>query len=107
MTRNEPDEVVVSSRVASAGEQLKAASEQRARWEAEEARLKELIFEGLGYDPEDPKPQPVVAVDPEGHRLFRVTVGTWRGLDQKALKTERPDVYATFETSKSTKSIRF
>lgn len=83
------------------------AKEARARWEAEEARLKEEVFEALGYDPDDPKPTPVEAVDPNtGQVMFGVKVGRWRGLNVKALKDERPDIVAQYETSKATKSIK-
>lgn len=79
----------------------------RGRWEAEEKRLKEELFAALSYDPEDPKPSPVDVVDgATGEVAFSVRVGTWRGMDFKAMRDERPDIMAQYETSKATKSIK-
>jgi hypothetical protein len=83
------------------------AKEARARWAAEEKAIKEELFETLGYDPDDPKPTPLEVVDPiAGVTMFRVNVGTWRGFDVSTLKEDRPDIYAQYETSKATKSIK-
>jgi hypothetical protein len=83
------------------------AKESRARWEAEEKRLKEEILETLGYDPEDPKPTPMEIIDPiTGVVMFSVKVGTWRGMNFGYLKETYPDVYAECESSKKTLGIK-
>ncbi len=69
--------------------------------------LKAEILDDLGYDAEDPKPEPVEVVDENGSTLFEVKRGTWRGLNQKAFRAERPDVYAQYETSKATLTIKY
>lgn len=105
---NSTDRVPVTPELAHKAADFKRAKESRARWEAEEARLKAEILEALGYDPEDPKPQPMEIIDPVlDVVLFKVNVGKWRGTNIKALKDERPDILAQYETSKATVSIKF
>lgn len=77
------------------------------RWQQERDTLKDEILEELGYDPEDPKPEPVDVVDEHGEVVFSIARGTWRGLNQKYLKEHRPDVYAECETSKATLTIKY
>ena len=83
------------------------AKEARARWEAEEKRLKDELLSSLGYDPEDPKPTPVDVVDiVTGEVAFGVKVGRYRGLDFNHLRNTYPHIYAECETSKATRSIK-
>lgn len=103
---DQPEEVVISNATAQLWEDYAEASSSRAKWEAEEKRLKAKLFGSLGFEDDDPKPQPVTAVDPNGHSIFSVVVGTWHGLDQKALKAERPDIWAQYETSKPTRRFK-
>jgi hypothetical protein len=100
------EEVVVSSRIANLYADLERAIAARAEWQNEEARLKAAILAELGYVDDESKPTPRSAYDPDGHQLFRVTIGTWRGIDTKYLKSVHPDVYAECETSKPTKKIQ-
>lgn len=107
MTSNqEAERVIVSSAAAQAYVDLEAATNARAQWEAEEKRLKALILAELYGEEGDEKPWPIVATDMAGHELFKVTIGTWRGLDQKYLKAKYPQTYAESETSKPTRTIR-
>lgn len=83
------------------------AKEARARWQAEENRLKEEILSTLGYADDDEKPQPLNVVDPiTGVIMFSVKIGKYRGLDFNHLRTTHPAVYAECETAKPTKSIK-
>lgn len=100
------DEVVIRTSIAIAFDDYEAARSARASWAAEEKRLKEIILEALGYDDDDPKPVPVVAVAPSGVPIFKVTVGSWKGLDVQYLKANFPDVYATCERNRPTKAIK-
>lgn len=84
----------------------KAAKGARARWDAEEREAKAALLESLGYDQDDPKPQPAALVDSMGSMHAEVRVGTCRGLDFKYLKETYPDVYAVCETSKETLTIK-
>lgn len=102
------DKVVATPEILHRLADYQKAKEARARWESEEKLAKEEILEALGYDPEDPKPQPMEVVDAiAGVVMFRVNVGKWRGTNIKALKDERPDILAQYETSKATLSIKF
>jgi hypothetical protein len=108
VTDKTTDRVPVTPELAHKAADYKRAKESRARWEAEEQRLKDEILDALGYDPEDPKPQPVIVTDPVLDAvLFEVRVGKWRGTNIRALKDERPDILAQYETSKATVSIKF
>jgi hypothetical protein len=83
------------------------AKAAKARWQQEEDDLKAEILADLGYDPDDPKPEPVIAEDGGGNTVFEVKRGTWRGLNQKYLKQHHPEVYAECEASKSTLQIKY
>lgn len=84
------------------------AKAARARWAVEEAELKEAILRATGYDSEElTDPQSADVVAPDGTVTFSVKVGTWRGLNQKRLKEERPDVYAMYETSRPTIKLAY
>jgi hypothetical protein len=83
------------------------AKQARAEWEADEKRLKAELLDALGYDPEDPKPQPMDVVDDSGEAVVSVKVGTWRGMNFSYLKETYPDIYAECETSKATVSLKF
>lgn len=83
------------------------AKRAAARWKQEESDLKELILAELGYDPDDPKPEPVIVEDDEGNEVFTTRRGTWRGLNQKYLKEHHPHIYAECETSKATLTIKY
>lgn len=82
------------------------AKKARARWAEEEKRLRNRIIANMGYADDDPNPSPLTAVDSAGVPLFKVTVGSWHGLDFNALRTDYPDVYAACETSKPTQTIK-
>lgn len=79
----------------------------RARWEQEEKAAKRAILEHLGYEEDDESPKPIVAEDSDGRPVLATKIGFWRGLDQKRLKTERPEIWAQFETSKPTITIKY
>lgn len=82
------------------------AKEARARWQAEENRLKAELLETLGYS-DDEKPTPQDIVDPiTGVTMFSVKVGKWRGMDFQYLKETYPHIYAECELSKPTVSIK-
>lgn len=78
-----------------------------ARWKQEQDDLKDMILEELGYDPDDPKPEPLIIEDENGDEVFSTARGTWRGLDQKYLKKTHPNIYAECETSKATLTIKY
>lgn len=83
------------------------AKEARARWQAEEKRLKTEILETLGYDGTEEKPTPLEVIDSiTGVVMFSVKVGTWRGMDFKYLKDRHPQVYAECEATSPTLSIK-
>lgn len=82
------------------------AKAAKTRWQEEEEDLKNDLLNDLGYDDDDPKPEPIIAVDDEGKPVFEVKRGTWRGLNQKYLKQHHPQVYAECETSKATLTIK-
>jgi hypothetical protein len=104
---SEVDRVVATPEILHRLADYQKAKAARLRWESEEKLAKEEILEALGYDPEDPKPSPMEVVDAiAGVVMFRVNVGTWRGTNIKALKDERPDILAQYETSKATVSIK-
>lgn len=84
-----------------------SAKKAAARWKQEQESLKGAITEALGYDPEDPSPQPVTVVDLGGNELFSTKVGTWRGLGTKYLKERYPHIYAECEQSKPTLTIKY
>jgi hypothetical protein len=101
------DRVPVTPELAHTVADYAKAKEARARWEAEEKRLKDEILAVLGYDDDDPKPTPVDVIDPiTGTVVFGVKVGNWRGLDFNHLRNTYPHIYAECETSKATKSIK-
>ena len=77
------------------------------RWKEEEDKLKAELLEELGYEDDDPKPEPVIAEDENGDTVFEVKRGTWRGLNQKYLKQHHPQVYAECEASKATLQIKY
>jgi hypothetical protein len=104
-----PDKVPATPALLHRVADYRRAKEARARWEAEEKAIKEEILETLGFDTDDDdaKPTPVDVVDPiTGVTMFGVKVGRWRGTNIKALKEERPDILAQYETSKPTVSIK-
>lgn len=85
------------------------AKESRARWQAEEKRLKEEILSTLGYDANDEgeKPVGVDVVDPiAGVVMFSVKVGSWRGMDFQHLKETYPHIYAECELTKPTLGLK-
>lgn len=84
-----------------------AAKLARARWEQEEKSIKGELLAHLGYVEGDDSPKPVTAQAEDGTPVLSTKIGTWRGLDQKRLKAERPDVWAQFETSKPTIQIKY
>lgn len=100
------DNIAVPSEIAQAFLDYETARSARARWAEEEKKLKIKITTFLGYEDDDPKPVPVTAVAPSGVKLFKVSVGTWRGLDTAYLKANFPDVYASCERTKPTKAIK-
>lgn len=100
------DEIVVPHTIAEDFALMIKAREAKARWAAEEKDRKERILAYLGYDPEDPKPVPVLAVAPSGVPLFQVKVSRRKGLDLKYFRDAHPAVYAECETSTPVKSIR-
>jgi len=100
------DEVAVPVEIADTFEAYLTAKLARARWAEEEKALKDKILLFFGYDDEDPKPQPVTATSPNGVPLFRVSVGSWKGLDFNHLRDHYPDVYAACERTKPTKAIK-
>lgn len=83
------------------------AKKAKARWQEEEDKLKAEMLEALGYDPDDPKPEPLIVEDEHGNEVFAVKRGTWRGLNQKYLKERHPEVYAECEASKATLTIKY
>lgn len=83
------------------------AKKSTARWQEEVDKLKAQILDDLGYDPDDPKPEPVIVEDEDGNEIFAVKRGTWRGLNQKYLKERHPHVYAECEASKATLTIKY
>jgi hypothetical protein len=92
------DEREVSPETRDKWERYKTAKSAKSRWTAEEKAAKEALMEDLGYDPDDPKPVGLDAVDEEtGEPLFSVRVGSRKGLDIKYLKSKHPDVYAECE----------
>lgn len=102
----DPEQIAVPVEIAEAFEQYQVAKSARARWAQEEKEIKEKLLTFLGYDDEDPKPQPVTAVTPKGTPIFEVTIGNWRGMDFDHLKSNFPDVYAICERNKPTKGLR-
>lgn len=82
------------------------ARRARAAWAEAEKDTKAKLLEALGYDPDDSKPEPTTVEDTNGE-VLKVKRGTWRGLNQKALRAERPDIYALYETSKATLTVSF
>lgn len=78
-----------------------------SRWAQERDDLKDMILEDLGFDPDDPKPEPVSVEDEEGREIFAVNRGTWRGLNQKYLRERYPQIYAECEASKATLTIKY
>lgn len=83
------------------------AKKAAARWKQEQDDLKDMILESLGYDPDDPKPEPLIVEDDRGAEVFKTNVGTWRGLSTKHLKERHPHIYAECETSKATLTIKY
>lgn len=83
------------------------AKAAKTRWQQEEDDLKAEILRDLGYEEDDPKPEPLIAEDDTGSTVFEVKRGTWRGLNQKYLKQHHPEVYAECEASKSTLQIKY
>ncbi|MFG3137662.1 hypothetical protein [Streptomyces sp. NPDC048211] len=98
--------VPVSQDVADDWQAYETAKAARARWDAEEKRLKLKILGALGYTDDDDAPAPVQAVAPTGEPLFRVSIGRYRGMDFNHLRTNYPHIYAECETSKATKSLK-
>lgn len=88
----------VSAETRAKWDRYKTAKEAKSRWTAEEKAAKEELMRDLDYDPDDPKPAPVDAVDEEtGETLFVVRIGNRKGLDIKYLKAKHPDIYAECE----------
>ncbi|MGW6260341.1 hypothetical protein [Streptomyces sp. NPDC055085] len=83
------------------------ARKARAAWEVREKETRQAILDALGYDPDDLTPEPLVVETADGGELFKVSVGQWRGLNQKYLKERRPDVYAECEMTKATLSVKY
>lgn len=84
------------------------AKKAHAAWKAQEKNLRAAILDALGYEPDDSKPEGVTVTTGDGEtEVFKVTTGTWRGLDQKYLKEHHPDVYAECESSKVTLKITY
>lgn len=71
-----------------------------------EKELKPEILSLLGYDPDDPKPQPLKACTEDGEQLFEVKIGSTSRPDVSYLKTAYPHIYAEIEKKTPTKSIR-
>lgn len=82
------------------------AKAAKTRWQQEEDDLKAELLADLGYEEDDPKPEPVIAENDDGELVFEVKRGTWRGLNQKYLKLHHPNVYAECEASKATLQIK-
>lgn len=100
------DKVKITPRLLDLLAEYEAAKQARAAWKTQEDNLRAAILDALGYDPDDPKPEPVIVETFDGNPVFEVRRGTWRGLDQKYLKEHHPAVYAECEASKNTLSIK-
>lgn len=83
------------------------AKRAAATWKAEAEAARLALLDALGYDLDDPKPEPTVVESSEGAEVFKVARGTWRGLNQRYLKEHHPDVYAECEASKATLTIKY
>lgn len=101
---SEPQDVEVSADQVGNVRRYMEAKAAQAAWDKETRRLKAEILDALGFDDEDPKPQPV-NVHHDGTAVCAVTVGTYRGLNFKYLKENFPEVYAICETTKPTLKI--
>ena len=71
-----------------------------------EKDLKAQLCEKLGYDPDDPKPQPFNACTESGEPLFKVNIGSSTRPDVTYLKTTYPEIYAECEKTSPSKSFR-
>lgn len=101
------EEVLVSEEVANFWAKYENATRMRLYYTKDERELKEKLLLALGYDDEDEKPVPCVAVQHSSRRsLFRVDVGRWRGLDIQYLKERYPEIYAECERTRATRRIR-
>lgn len=87
-------------------ERLVNARKALARWKVEEANAKEAIFGFLGYDPDDPKPPSLLAVDDDGDPVFKVNSVSRRGVDVEYIKKRFPEVYAEAEKYTPAKTIK-
>lgn len=102
---SEPQNIIeVSAEVSVLTERYMSAKAAQAAWDRECRQLKAELLDALGYDAEDPKPQPST-VHHNGTAVCAVSVGTYRGLNFKYLKENFPEVYAICETTKPTLKI--
>lgn len=102
----ETNKITVGTEAVLKWKQYQQAFAARARWVAEEKRLKEELLIALGYDQDDEKPESVVAEDGGGQPVCKVTVGARKGLDTKYLRERHPDIYAECERWTHPISIR-
>jgi hypothetical protein len=98
---------LISLATAELAERYAVAKASKARWTAEEKDVKVKLLLALGYDPDDPKPQPCEFIDANGEQVCEVTVGERRDLDRAYLRFTHPDVYAESERVLHPVSVKF
>lgn len=103
---SESIDIAVPQTIAELYTRYEEAKAARAQWADEEKSIKVQILNYLGYEGDDEEPKPVRAVAPSGVPLFKVTIGSWKGLDFNYLRTNHPDVYAASERTKPTMALK-
>ena len=96
----------VSDEVAALWEKYRAASVAKSHFTKQEKEIKAELCEKLGYDPDDPKPQPVNACTRDGEPLFEVKIGYRTSPDIRYIKDNYPHIYAEAERRTPSKSIK-
>lgn len=96
----------VSDEIAALYEKYRAASVAKSHFTKQEREIKAELCEALGYDPEDPKPQPFQACNGGGEPLFEVKIGYRTTPDTQYIKNNYPHIYAEAERRTPSKSIK-
>lgn len=100
------DQIIVPTETVLAWTRYQTARLAKSTWTAEEKEAKAHLLKELGYDPEDPKPEPCEVASSDGELLFEVRVGERKGLDVKYFRDTHPDIYAMCERVSHPVSIR-
>lgn len=100
------DAVVANTELAELVAQFNQTRSLRLKYKRIEDELRTAILDELGYDPDDPKPQPVTVYTEGGKPILEVAVASRRTTDTAWLRENYPDLMALAERVTPTKTLK-